>query len=408
MYNFLRVDRTAFAENLWTSYALALKAKGKNQMLKEACRAGNSPKEKIRAVALRGHSKEVIPVLKCDAYGLGASELAHCCKECGVTRIAVVRTGEATALKEAGLEILILNAIPKEELEEAIQGGYILTVYTSEQINSLDKLSCRMKKNVRVHLKMNTGMNRFGADEEELLPLLTQISQAEYLTLEGLFSHYHNAYDKDPLYTEKQFERFLGITDTARKQGFTNLNLHLGNSAALMGYPSFITGSSRPGIMLYGSYPSYEMYRNFAGEKGLKPVASLHSKVLQIRHLREGDYIGYGSDWKVTKPCRVAVIPIGYGDGFPRSAADPHKEKQQTVLIGEDECPFAGNVCMDSLTVKLPEHAEIETGNEVTLFGGVAKGALSVDERAESFGIIPYELLTGINQRVYRHYTGKI
>ncbi len=404
MYNSLCIDRSAFLENLWTSYALALKAKGKEMMLQEAYEAGTSPKERIQALALRGHAKEIIPVLKCDAYGLGALELARYCKESGVVQIAVVRTNEAIALKETGLEILIMNAIPEEELEEAVKQECILTVYTLEQINQIDRLANRIKKNVNVHLKMNTGMNRFGADKQNLTPLLERIKKSSHIKLEGMFSHYHNAYDDNPLFTEKQYTTFLALAENARNQGVSNPSLHLGNSAALMRYPSFIVGASRPGIMLYGSYPSYGMYQRFAGENGLKPVASLHSKVLQIRELEAGEYIGYGTDWKVEEPCRVAVIPIGYGDGYPRSAGN----NKRSVLINGICCPLAGNVCMDSLTVKIPYEASITVGDDVSLFGGYAKGPFSIDESAEGFGVIPYELLTGINQRVYRHYTGSV
>ncbi|MBF0274167.1 MAG: alanine racemase [Nitrospinae bacterium] len=390
MYNSLIVNLEAFQQNLLLAFKLSLRVKKKEAVL-EQMEQELSPSEKIKQLTSKGFSDEIIPVLKCNAYGVGAQELSLVCKRSGIEKVAVVRLNEAMEIKDVAPNILIMNALPEEELETAIKNDFILTAYLKEHLEQIDKIAMGVKKQVKVHLKINSGMNRFGVDVRDINDFFQSVKKAENIKVESLFTHYHNAFNSDPSYTQKQFDLFQEVLT----QFGDNVHHHMGNSAALMHYPQFISGTSRPGIMLYGSYPSEWMVEKY--KEMLKPVVELKSRVIQVRSLKKGEYVGYGEWSMLEEDAIIALIPIGYGDGYHRNAT-----KNNYVLINKKPFHLFGTVSMDSLTIKVDE--SVKVGDEVILFGGNQKGAPSVDETAKEMGIIPYELLTGINSRVERKY----
>jgi|TARA_B100002003_G_C14146697_1_gene551389 alanine racemase len=393
MYNTVVVDISAFLENLYIAFELSLKAKRKYSVIEKVKDISGNHAEKLRVITASGFSREIIPVLKCDAYGTGAVEISKACRGVGIKIVSVVGITDALRLKDQGLEILILNTISEDELEDAIKNGFHLTCYTEKQIVDIEKVASRLSKCVYVHLKINTGMNRFGAEKEEIQELNSMIKGSKHLIMESIFSHYHNAYSEDSLYTRKQYLYFQNaLLKTDRR-----VNVHLANSACLIRYPQYVQGASRPGIMLYGSYPEFDMFLKYKGL--LKPVVEVRSVVVHIRKVKKGEYVGYGDRWMVKDDTFLALIPFGYGEGFHRNAS-----VNSSVWINGKRYTIFGNVSMDSLSILFDTENEVQVGDEVILFGGSHKGVHTVDEAAHEMGIIAYELLTGINNDVRREY----
>jgi len=392
MYNSMIVDISAFLENLYIAFKLALNEKNREVIARTEKTTDNCV-EKLRILTSSGYSNEIIPVLKCDAYGLGADEICNACLSVGIKIVSVVRMDEAMEIKDKGIEVLILNTVSYEALEDAIKNGFYLTVYTATQVRDIEDVASRLNMTAKVHLKINTGMNRFGADKEETGKLYAEIMDCKHIYLAAIFSHYHNACSADVTCTKKQFQSFR---ETLSVTGWTG-NVHMANSACLIRHPQFNLGSSRPGIMLYGSYPEYEMFLKYNGL--LKPVVEVKSVVLQVRAVKKGEYVGYGDEWRVEKDSFMALIPFGYGDGFHKNAST----KYEICINGKAHTLF-GNVSMDSFTIIFDDKNDVCIGDRVSIFGGSQPGTLSVDETAQEMGIISYELLSGINKRVKREY----
>lgn len=341
----------------------------------------------------------ILPVVKSEAYGHGLLEVARVLAEEGAYGFGISEPEEALRLRKAGLAlpILLLSGFEKDWLPDIYQLRLIPTVVSVKLLEELENFI--QKKGVRMefHLKVNTGMNRFGIEPEELPRVFKILRRNPHLKLSGVMSHLACAErPEDPL-TQKQVRRFSEIREQILKTGFRPRFFHIANSAGII----FLRGLSgnlvRPGIALYGSYPSFKA-RAYVR---LKPVMSFKTRVFELRTVRAGEALGYGPLYRASSPCRIALVPVGYDDGYPRSLSN-----KGFAWIKGRRVPVVGAISMRCLALDVSEiENEVLPGEEVILLGGPQE-EVPVDELADLAGTISYELLCAIgrrNLRVYRH-----
>ena len=344
--------------------------------------------------------KKVICVIKADAYGHGAVRCAKELEKAGCDMFAVSSCDEALQLKEGGIvtsDILILGRILPFELESAIEHGFILAAGSEGFIQSIIELKCKAK--ARLHIKLNTGMNRTGFDTihggeyPELTRVLTLIkANKELIDVEGVFSHFARAEDSAD-FTNIQFDNFNRAVAFMEKNGITPKIKHICNSAGTVGYRNMNLDAVRLGIYLYGCESSDSSYL---------PVMSLQSTVLEIHRLHKGDGVSYGLDFVCDKDMTIAVIGIGYADGLHRCLSNG----KGYFLYKSVKCPIVGRICMDMTMIDISAVENPSVFDRVTVFGDGESGFISCQEQAENAGTISYELLCSVSKRVSRVYTG--
>lgn len=336
---------------------------------------------------------KAIAVIKADAYGHGMLKCAQALSE--ADGFAVARIDEAVHLRGSGIKnkILLLEGIfSQKALEKAIEYNIDLVFHDLEQLSFLDALENSSDKLINCWIKINTGMNRLGFSLDELPLVSKKLSSYPFLNIEVLMTHFANADSGKKEDQVKVFEKF-----EEAKQLFPQVKQYsLANSAAIIEIPEAHADWNRPGISLYGGST---LEKN---TPELKPVMQLSAPVIAIHKVKQGESVGYGSTWQAPKNCVIAVIGIGYGDGYPR-----HAKNNTPVHISGNEYPIAGRVSMDMITVNLDENKkEVCVGDQVILWGATATGMLSADLVAKQADTISYELFCGVTQRVIKEYIG--
>jgi len=343
---------------------------------------------------LSSHS-HVMAVVKADGYGHGSVQVAKKALESGATYIAVALLEEALVLREAGIEapILVLNWIPPAAAVVAAENNITVTFFQEQWLRQVSEY--HFKNKLMVHMKWDTGMGRVGIrTESELRGLVYELNKNHHIHLTGLYTHFATADETDVAYYEQQnrrFEKLLHIFEQLWKEP---VDIHTGNSAASIRFPKQMYQYVRFGISMYGLYPSLEVKR----EKGidLQPALSLHSRLVHVKEIAEGEAVGYGAEFKTTKSEWIGTIPIGYGDGWPR------KLQGADVLIEGKRFPVVGRICMDQTMIQLDQAYPI--GTKVTLIGRQEDDFIEADEIAHRLDTINYEVVCMINNRVPRIY----
>lgn len=328
---------------------------------------------------------ELIGVIKADAYGHGALEVCQAIDS--INTFAVARLSEGVALKVAGVDksILIFSGVNTyDDLVEAIKHGLIVVVHSESQIELLKKIP----KHYELHcwVKFDSGMHRLGLHADELNRALITLNSIPSVKVDGILSHYSSA-DSDHERSELQLKSFDTITDTC------GVNTSVTNSAGLFQGYYRNQSHARVGLSLYGISP----FKDKTGaELGLRISQSLRAFVTSIRSHKKGEPVGYDGAWTSERETNLAVIGVGYADGYPRSA-----ENGTPVLINGIEYPLVGRVSMDLISVDIGHDSGVKVGDEVTLWGR----DLSIEHIASCSSVIPYELLTGVSKRVRRYYS---
>lgn len=341
---------------------------------------------------------DILAVVKADAYGHGSVAITKALAREGVTRFAVATIQEGAQLRDAGIQaqILVMGALPPAQLADLL--GYDLTPVIYESTIAAE-LAARLGARANpypVHLKVDTGMGRLGLSPDQVLPLLQSSAFQGPLRLEGLMTHLADADNADPAYTKIQIERFQTVLAGLRKAGLSVPLIHAANSAAILGHPAAHFNLVRPGIMLYG----YSTAPLSGPAATLKPVLSLRSQVAQVRSLEKGDSVSYNRSFVATRPSKIAVLPIGYADGYSRALSN-----RGQVLVQGRRCPVVGRVCMDMTLVDVTDLPVVRPGDEVVLIGRQGTEAILANDLAAWSGTIPYEVLCGIGPRVPRVYS---
>ena len=341
----------------------------------------------------------ILLVVKADAYGHGAVEVARVAVTNGVDMLGVATLHEGIELRQAGIDapILILSPPMANETPGVVEYDLTCTVPSLSIARSLSRASDARGKRASVHVEIDTGMGRSGVGTEEAVPFVTAVAKLPNLSLEGVFTHFPSS-DEDLEFTRAQVGRFLGLLERLEAKGLNVPLRHAANSGGILGVPESF-GSPlnvvRPGIMVFGLRPSDQT--PVAGD--LKPVMSFKSRIAQIRELPEGHPVSYGRTYHTPGPMRVAVIPVGYGHGYSWRLSN-----RGEVLIRGRRAPVVGRVTMDVTMVDIDPIEGAEVGDEVVLFGRQGDAAISVDDIASRIGTINYEVICGIGKRVARVY----
>jgi alanine racemase len=340
---------------------------------------------------------EVMAVVKANAYGHGAVETARALARQGIKRFAVASLDEGIVLRQSVPEasIVVLGALFEEQVSDLVAHQLTPVVSDGRILPVLAKTVCSYPVPYPIHLKVETGMGRLGFSSEELFTFLDNPLLRSPLQVEGLMTHLADADGKDSAFTERQLGAFGTVVGRIRQRGITLPLVHTANSAAIVKFPDAHFSLVRPGIMLYG----YHTLPATVPPPDLKPVLSLHTTIVQLRTIPQGGTVSYNGTFVATRPTRIAVLPIGYADGYSRQLSH-----RGSVLIRGHRASIVGLVCMDMIMVDVTDIAEVQVGETVTLIGQQEGESIWADEVAGWIDTIAYEVLCGIGSRVPRLY----
>lgn len=341
----------------------------------------------------------VMAVVKADGYGHGAVAVARVALESGATSLAVARVGEGLELRRAGIKapVLVFGLAPPEDARQALQHGLTLSVYSRESALAVAGAARAAGKKAVVHVKVDTGMGRLGFpwDETGLEEVAEACSHPE-LQVEGIYTHFAAADEGDKTYTLLQLERFKRFVQELARRGLHFKIRHAANSAALIDLPEAHLDVVRPGIALYGLYPSAEVDRS---RVRLRPAMTLKTRVVQVREVGSGYSVSYGCTYRTPAPTVLATLAAGYADGYSRLLSS-----RGYVLLRGKRAPVVGRVCMDQCMVDAGHVEGVKPGDEVVLLGSQGNETVSAEEIAAWMGTINYEVVTSISARVPRVY----
>lgn len=338
-----------------------------------------------------GNKVSLIPVIKADAYGLGAITLKEVLEKENIEKVAVAIPEEAMLLRKNRftMDILVLNEQLPEKLEEIVTYNLTLGCSSYEVLEALSKEAEKQEKKVKVHIEIDTGMGRVGIKPEEAVSFMKSAKLLQYLDLEGIYTHFSSA-DTSKEYTEKQIEIFQNVLRELKKHGITFKCIHSSASSGILGYSCQECNYVRPGLIIYGYYPAPEMQKNIE----LQPSTCLKSKVVFVKTVPKGTPISYGRTYITKKETKIATIPMGYADGVRRSLSNKGR-----VYVNGKYAPIIGNICMDNFMVDITNIPETKVGDEVILWDA---DHITIEEIADIGETISYEILCGISKRVPR------
>lgn len=351
-----------------------------------------------------GSNVAICAVVKADGYGHGATECALALEAEGAPWLGVTDAAEGRALRSAGIwtRILLMTGIWKGEEDSIVAHNLTPTIWESWHIERLEKAARKQQSVLPVHLKVDTGMNRLGASKDALPELCKKLEAAEHLRLEGVSTHFASAEVLDAEDAPRQMKIFEEALAVLGECGFHPPLVHTSNSAAVSARPETWKTMVRPGILLYG----YSLPTTRGGETAtdsslpLTPVLTWKTRILTVKDVPAGQAVGYMGTYVTKDHSRIAVLPVGYADGYPRLLSN-----RARVVVRGEYAPVVGRVSMDLTMVDVGHISGVAVGDEVILIG--SSGAKSVDavELARLCESVPYEILCGISQRVPRVYS---
>ncbi|MBN1782024.1 alanine racemase [bacterium] len=349
--------------------------------------------------AIRSHAPDckIMPVLKANAYGHGLVEVARLMQTLKADYIGVAVLEEGMLLRQAGIEmpILVLGGVLGNQIPHFLEYNLTITASSRETLTHINEAAGKAGVRARVHLKIDTGMERIGVHYYNAAPFLESAAQCPYIFVEGIFSHFANSEKADLTHARLQLERFNRVLTFYQDHGLKPPpTIHMANSGAILQLPEARFNMIRPGILMYGVYPSHEVKRSVP----VKPALTWKSRVVYFKVIQPGHPVGYGSTWQTDHPIHAVTIPVGYGDGYFRSLS--HKAR---VVLNGRSYPVIGTVSMDQIVVNI-EQDSAYNNDPVILIGEMNQARISCEDMAGWAGTIAYEILTNINTRVPRIY----
>ena len=338
---------------------------------------------------------KLMPVIKADGYGHGAVAMARLLVPFA-DYFAVAIIEEAIALRENGIDkpILLLGYTSPEFFEMAIKNNITITIFTPEDARMLGGKAQKLGMMAKMHVAVDTGMRRIGfTPDEKSADIIKKISALEGINLEGVFTHFATADEADKEFSFIQAQRFENFRKMLEERSVKIEIYHVSNSAAIMELRDYNFDMVRPGIILYGLYPSDEVDRNLLD---LKPVMELETHVVYVKDIKKGETVSYGRTYTAQKDMRVATIPVGYADGYPRLSSNKGR-----VIINGKYAPIVGRVCMDQFMVDVTD-IETKVGDVAILIGAKGECSVTADELAKHAQTINYEIVCGVSKRVPR------
>lgn len=343
---------------------------------------------------------QVIAVIKTDGYGHGAIPIAHLFQDYEyIWGFAVATVEEALSLRNHGIEkpILVLGYAFPEHYQVMVEQRIRPTVFRMDTAKELSNRAVETNEVMPIHIKIDTGMNRIGfPDEEESVRLIKQITELPNLNVEGIFTHFAKADEVDKTSALCQLERFRTFVGRLEKAGISIPLRHCSNSAGIIDLNQANMDAVRAGISIYGLYPSEEVDKKAVD---LKPALSLYSHLVYVKTLPAGMAISYGGTFVTKRKTRVATIPVGYGDGYPRTLSN-----KGYVLIRGKRAPILGRVCMDQMMVDVTQIPDASEGDLVTMIGTDGEERITVEELSALSGRFHYEFVCDLGKRVPRVY----
>lgn len=353
----------------------------------------------MREIRKQARSKDIIAVIKADGYGHGALDIAPVLLENGATRIAVAVITEAIELRKGGIEapIMILGYTPGTFKEELVKYHIEQTVFTYELAKELSDEAVRINETAKIHISVDTGMGRIGflPTKENALEVL-KISKLPNIEIVGLFTHFAVADEKNKEYTKKQVEKYNYFYNLLVEEGINIPIRHVSNSASIIDLEDIHYDAVRPGIILYGYYPSNEVNMD---KIKLEPAMTVKANIVHIKKLPKGESISYGRKFSTERETIVGTIPVGYADGYTRLLFGKGK-----VIVNGKFAPIIGRICMDQFMVDLTDVGEVKVSDEVILLGSDGKLKYDADDIAEDLGTINYEVICAVSKRIPRVY----
>lgn len=353
-----------------------------------------------------GGDTQLIAVVKTDGYGHGAIPIAELLEQIDyVWGYATASLDEAMVLREAGIEkpILVLGCVFPDQYEDMVCHHIRAAVYTKDMAFEMAETAKRVGETALLHMKIDTGMGRIGFPVcKKSAEIIQEISQLDGAKIEGMFTHFAKADEEDKRFTQEQHKKFLWMQHQMEERHVQIPYYDCDNSAGIIDFPELKHDLARAGIAMYGMYPSEEVDQQALS---LKPALELVSHVSFVKEVEPGTPISYGGTFVAPKKMKVATIPVGYGDGYPRSLSNCGD-----VLIRGKRAKILGRVCMDQFMVDVTEIPEVAFMDQVTLVGRDGQEHISVEELSQLSGRFPYEFVCCLSKRIPRVYTknGKV
>lgn len=342
---------------------------------------------------------KICSVIKADAYGHGAIPVARTLSEEGIDVFAVAASQEAVALRKNGIKcpIIVLGYTSEDDYIDMVEYEITQTVFRLDMAQMLSNTAIQLNKKAHVHIKIDTGMGRIGfMPNKESAEIIKRISELPMIQIEGIFTHFARADEMDQTESLRQLELFKGFITLISEMGIEYRDVHISNSAGLMTLSEADFDMVRVGIAMFGLYPSNEVEQT---KLLLKPALTLKSNIILVKELQEGCPISYGGRYVTHKSIKVATIPVGYGDGYPRALSSVGR-----VIIRGMEAKILGSVCMDQFMVDVTDIPDVSEGDEVILIGKSGDLEITVEEIAEHLGTINYEVICQLGKRIPRLY----
>lgn len=348
---------------------------------------------------LIGENVEILGVVKANAYGHGLKKIAGSLLDNGANRLGVATLGEGVLIRKVGIDapVLVLGFVAPEQAEIAIENDITQTVYSYEIAENISKVAQKLGKIAKIHLKIDTGMGRIG-----FLPMahnldeIAKIADLPSLEIEGIYTHFACADEKNKAFTITQHERFLDFINRLKQRGIDFPIVHMANSAALIDMPETRLDMVRPGIILYGHYPSVDVSHD---KINLIPAITLKARVSFVKKVPPATTISYGGTYVATEERVIASLPLGYADGFPRAFSN-----RGEVLIHGKKVRVVGNVCMDQIMVDVTDLDDVKIGDEAVIIGKQGDEMISLEDFAAMNNTINYEIICSLSERIPRIY----
>ena len=351
----------------------------------------------------------LMAVVKANGYGHGAIEVARTALKSGAEVLGVARIKEGIELRKAGFDvpILIFGYTPPDVAKQLVKFDLTQTVYSYRTAEGLSKVATATGKKIKVHLKVDTGMGRLGilappdcstvqgeSAANDMLREVESIVRLAGIEVEGIYTHFATADSSEKSYAKKQLEIFTEVLEKLRFAGLEFPIRHAANSAALLDMPESHLDMVRPGISIYGLYPSNEVNKS---RVVLKPAMTLKARIIHVKKVPAGFKVSYGITYETTKPTTIATVPVGYADGLNRLLSS-----QGHMLVCGRRAPIAGRVCMDLTMLDVDNIPQVNIEDEVVIFGRQGDASITVDEIASTLNTINYEIVTTVTARVPR------
>lgn len=348
-----------------------------------------------------GPGTAVGAIVKANAYGHGAVEVARAALQAGARMLCVAIVDEGIELRQAGLDapILVLGPPDPGEIDEALAHHLVVSISDAGHASLVAAAAARAGRRACVHVKIDSGMGRHGARPEVAERLARVLRETPDLEVAGVFSHFADAYETELRWTTHQLEQFLSVCAHFGADGRGGATRHICNGVAIVRMREAHLEMVRPGSILYGFNPG------FAPElmpEGIRPVAALRCRIGTVKQVEAGQPVGYGCTWRTERDSRIAVLPLGYADGYPRALSG-----NADVLIAGQRCPAVGRISMDAITVDVTEAEGVAAGDEAVLIGAQGEERITIEELAKRAGTIGEEITSRLSSRLARTYLNR-